>query len=1001
MSGNSPRNLLLALAALLVVAVAAAQSPVGTAFTYQGQLKSNGTAVDAPNARVVFRLWDAATGGTQVASEYVAYPVPVTGGLLNVPVDFGAAPFNGQARWIEIGVDTTGGTSYTWLAPRQLLTPTPQAQFALNAADLAWPFEAVYAGGSGVNNMLKLDYAGDGIALEVNATGPDTNAIRGTTTEFDTTAVVGQAAGQVSAGVGGYATATGADAANVGGAFVANGDKGMGVYGNAQASAGKNYGVYGRTNSTHGYAGYFYGRGYFSGNVGIGIEEPTQKLDVAGTVKATGLQLATSPVAGYVLTSDAAGVGTWQPAGVASCLWQASGSDIYYTAGHVAIGATDDNGFALRVVNNSGTAIAGECPGEGNYGYLGDEYAGVRGQGYIGVQGTTNNAAGYGVKGENSATTGAACGVYGKSTSTSGRAIYGEATATTGGTYAVYGRATSPSGRGVFGEAIASTGTPIGVDAYAGCPNGYAVSAFNEGESGNAVAVRASSASPDGIAVWASADSDSPTGSSVGVRGETYGAGAGVYGKARHASAVSYGVKGEAGSANGYAGYFVGRGYFSSPVGIGVTNPAQMLDVAGTIQASGFKLTASPTAGYVLTCDANGVGSWQPAAGESLWQLGVGGNIYYNAGNIGVGTAYPATKLDVLGTVKMSGLKLVTNPTAGYVLTADASGNATWQAPAGGGESLWQSGTGGVIYYSGGDVGIGTNAPDADLHVATSSAVRGIHVTGAVNGVVAEGSQTGVRGEGGNYGVYGVGTSYGVRGYCAGAGRGVEAESVSGVGARVTGGGPGTAFPALHVLANNAAGIGIFSVSTSTDANAVFVNKGTGDIIKGFSGATGGDLVFRVENDGKTSVSVLQITGGSDLSEQFDVGATGTDTQPGMVVCIDPENPGKLIVSTKAYDRTVAGIISGAGGVKPGMLMGQRDTVADGQQPVALTGRVYAWADASNGTIQPGDLLTTADVAGHLMRVTDASRAQGAVIGKAMSRLESGRGLVLVLVSLQ
>jgi hypothetical protein len=120
-----------------------------------------------------------------------------------------------------------------------------------------------------------------------------------------------------------------------------------------------------------------------------------------------------------------------------------------------------------------------------------------------------------------------------------------------------------------------------------------------------------------------------------------------------------------------------------------------------------------------------------------------------------------------------------------------------------------------------------------------------------------------------------------------------------------------------------------------------------------------------------------------------------------MVVCIDPEHPGKLIVSTKAYDRTVAGIISGAGGIKPGMLMGQSDSASDGWYPVALVGRVYVWADASYGSIEPGDLLTTSDTPGHAMKVTDYERAKGAIIGKAMSSLEEGRGLILVLVSLQ
>src|SRR5262249_42370194 len=105
------------------------------------------------------------------------------------------------------------------------------------------------------------------------------------------------------------------------------------------------------------------------------------------------------------------------------------------------------------------------------------------------------------------------------------------------------------------------------------------------------------------------------------------------------------------------------------------------------------------------------------------------------------------------------------------------------------------------------------------------------------------------------------------------------------------------------------------------------------------------------------------------------------------VVAIDAENPGKLVVSTQAYDRRVAGILSGAGGVQPGMMMGQSGTRADGDHPVALTGRVYVWADASNGPITPGDLLTTSNVPGHAMKVTDYSKAPGATIGKAMTGL--------------
>jgi hypothetical protein len=166
---------------------------------------------------------------------------------------------------------------------------------------------------------------------------------------------------------------------------------------------------------------------------------------------------------------------------------------------------------------------------------------------------------------------------------------------------------------------------------------------------------------------------------------------------------------------------------------------------------------------------------------------------------------------------------------------------------------------------------------------------------------------------------------------------------------------------------------------------------------------SGGNNIVTVDEAGRLTTRVLQITGGSDLSEQFEVRGTATDPQPGpgMVVSIDPQQPGALTISQQAYDRRVAGIISGAGEVRPGLLMGQVELGGDDPRPVALTGRVYCWADASNGAIEPGDLLTTAGRPGHAMKVTDHARAQGAILGKAMSSLESGQGLILVLAALQ
>jgi hypothetical protein len=162
-------------------------------------------------------------------------------------------------------------------------------------------------------------------------------------------------------------------------------------------------------------------------------------------------------------------------------------------------------------------------------------------------------------------------------------------------------------------------------------------------------------------------------------------------------------------------------------------------------------------------------------------------------------------------------------------------------------------------------------------------------------------------------------------------------------------------------------------------------------------------IILRAKDDdgyGRVITQVLEITGGSDLAEQFNV-SQGTGTvEPGMIVCIDAERPGELRVSDRPYDVTVAGVVSGAGGVKPGVLMGQQGTLAHGQHAVALTGRVYCRVDAGYGAVKAGDLITTSGTLGHGMKANPA-KAAGAIVGKAMTPLAEGRGLVLVLVSLQ
>jgi hypothetical protein len=163
------------------------------------------------------------------------------------------------------------------------------------------------------------------------------------------------------------------------------------------------------------------------------------------------------------------------------------------------------------------------------------------------------------------------------------------------------------------------------------------------------------------------------------------------------------------------------------------------------------------------------------------------------------------------------------------------------------------------------------------------------------------------------------------------------------------------------------------------------------------SGANPNNYVT-IANSGNVSVKNITIRGGADVAEPFEFSKEGITA--GDVVVIDEASPGKLKPSARAYDTRVAGVVSGANGVNPGISLHQEGRLGGGHD-VALTGRVYALADAANGAIEPGDLLTTSDTPGHAMKASDHGRAQGAILGKAMSSLREGRGLVLVLVTLQ
>src|SRR5262249_19037417 len=105
--------------------------------------------------------------------------------------------------------------------------------------------------------------------------------------------------------------------------------------------------------------------------------------------------------------------------------------------------------------------------------------------------------------------------------------------------------------------------------------------------------------------------------------------------------------------------------------------------------------------------------------------------------------------------------------------------------------------------------------------------------------------------------------------------------------------------------------------------------------------------------------------------------------------------------SAMSYDKRVAGVISGAGGYKPGLILDNKQSADDHRVPVALMGKVYCKVDAQYGSIEVGDLLTTSATPGHAMKVQDPMQAFGAVIGKALRSLAKGKALVPILAALQ
>jgi hypothetical protein len=189
--------------------------------------------------------------------------------------------------------------------------------------------------------------------------------------------------------------------------------------------------------------------------------------------------------------------------------------------------------------------------------------------------------------------------------------------------------------------------------------------------------------------------------------------------------------------------------------------------------------------------------------------------------------------------------------------------------------------------------------------------------------------------------------------------------------------------------------------STTGGAGVSGEHKGDGTGVIGLSNSgvgvhgKGGRLAGYFEGDVEVTGDLRLLN--ADCAEDFDICAT-EQSEPGTVMVLGAE--GTLEQSHQAYDKRVAGVVSGAGDYKPGIVLDTKQS-SNIRQPIALLGKVYCKVDAQYAAIEVGDLLTTSPTPGHAMKATDPLQAFGAIIGKALRPLREGQTLLPILVALQ
>jgi hypothetical protein len=683
--------------------------------------------------------------------------------------------------------------------------------------------------------------------------------------------------------------------------------------------------------------------------VGIGTASPAEELDVDGTARVGSLKMPTGAVDGYVMTTDASGVGTWQPASATGDNdWVVAGDTLYSAvAGNVGIGTStpsvrldvhgDINADSLykiggsTVLSSRGTrnVMVGPDAGvnnTGNYGVFTGSRAGHNNNGnYVTLVGYS---AGYNNSGNENTFVGYWAGYFnttgientfiGKDAGRNNSTGYANTCVGEGAGYSSSsGHYNTFIGRGAgryntVGNDNTFVGTLSGSDNTEGYHNtmlGLRAGSFNlTGYNNTFVGADAAARNTEGnnnTFVGTYAGFETTTGDSntyVGTR-----AGASCTTGSRNVFIGNLAGYYETGSdklyiANGWNAddVLIYGDFATGEIGMGTLTPDHELDVVGTVQMTGFSMPAGAAEGYVLTSDASGVGSWQLPVDEQELPTGVYGQtlrhdgadwvadtfLYNNGGLIGIGTTSPNEQLDVVGEVDIE-----TSSSNQRVLDVVSTGFTSGQLT--NLESTQDVPASQDILQ----IKMGASSDDASQFIECE---RGYDYEFRVNGngdVYADGSYTG---------------------------------------------------PAD------------FSEMIAVSSGAASMEPGD----------------IAVIDPGRSRSIVKAATPRSTLVAGI------YSTRPGFVG------------SERDWD------LPAAKEGDEGRMLSLDDMASEFSEiPLAVVGIVPCKASAENGSISPGDLLVTSSTPGHAMR--DDNPATGTVLGKALEPLKSGTGMIRVLVTLQ